>query len=78
MGLTARSQAYIRGERFNQPIFGCNNLSGAVFSVRGDETLPRRCFARLTARPAQVAGGGPAGGQPPHSFTIYFREARVR
>eukprot|EP00238_Polyblepharides_amylifera_P003747 CAMPEP_0196583230 /NCGR_PEP_ID=MMETSP1081-20130531/42576_1 /TAXON_ID=36882 /ORGANISM="Pyramimonas amylifera, Strain CCMP720" /LENGTH=152 /DNA_ID=CAMNT_0041904047 /DNA_START=159 /DNA_END=613 /DNA_ORIENTATION=+ len=25
--------AYIRSEKFNQPIFGCNNLSGNVFSV---------------------------------------------
>ena len=28
-------QAHVRGERFNQPIFGCNNLSGSVFQVRG-------------------------------------------
>lgn len=47
----------MRGERFNQPIFGCNNLSGSVFQV-GE-------------------GGGPAGSLPPHTFTIYFREARA-
>jgi hypothetical protein len=36
----ARSrQAYVRGERFNQPIFGCNNLSGSVFHV-GEEGGP--------------------------------------
>ncbi|KAK3232729.1 hypothetical protein CYMTET_56935 [Cymbomonas tetramitiformis] len=26
---------YLRKERFNQPIFGCNNLTGDVFSVAG-------------------------------------------
>jgi hypothetical protein len=37
--LLTSPQAYVRGERFNQPIFGCNNLSGSVFSV-GEEGGP--------------------------------------
>ena len=72
------AQAYVRGERFNQPIFGANNLSGAVFSVR--HAGAASCFLKAwrTDVPClrQVADGGPAGGQPPHNFTVYFNEAR--
>ncbi|GBG77701.1 hypothetical protein CBR_g24147 [Chara braunii] len=32
--------AYIHDERFNQPIFGCNNLSGKVFPVVDDSRRP--------------------------------------
>ena len=34
MTLTLPWQAYVRSERFNQPIFGANNLTGTVFQVR--------------------------------------------
>ena len=47
--------AYLRGDKFNQPIFGCNNLSGECWPA--------------------VAGGGPAGGMPPHKFALYFKRA---
>lgn len=46
---------YVRGDRFNQPIFGCNNLSGECWPVRDDggpggslPPLPYKCaFASL-------------------------------
>jgi hypothetical protein len=31
---------YLRSEKFNQPIFGANNLTGMVFSVRPLPALP--------------------------------------
>jgi len=35
LGLSpSRMQLFVQGEKFNQPIFGCNNISGRVFPVR--------------------------------------------
>ena len=72
-------KAYVRAERFNQPIFGANNLTGTVFQVGCCCALSLgRSTADGRALP-QVGGpdGGPAGGLPPHAFAIYFREVRA-
>lgn len=52
---------YISGEKFNQPIFGCNNISGRVLPVQGSP---------------EAAPSGPSV-QLPHNFTIYFMEGGV-
>jgi len=36
---------FLRGERFNQPVFGANYLSGAVFSVRDGPEAPPHAWS---------------------------------
>lgn len=73
---------YLRSEKFNQPIFGANNLTGMVFSVRPLPALPlKRTLSILTLSvegigASQVADGGPSSTNPnpPWDFTLYFKQ----
>ena len=77
---------YITGDKFNQPIFGCNNLSGGLRGLARVHRAPCCLQSKLAYHlwpcragkcwPA-VGGGGPAGTLPPHSFAIYFKEGGV-
>ena len=77
--------AYIIREKFNQPIFACNNLAGSPcvhlpgistwLSLHHNLVYKKKGLLCAAGQcwPAQPQGG-PAGSLPPHSFAMYFKE----
>ncbi len=74
--------AYIRKDKFNQPIFACNNLSGKLsIAVPHPSDLEAIAGTMLSSNAGEcwpaAPGGGPQGSLPPHVFSLYFKEGGV-
>lgn len=74
--------AYIRKDKFNQPIFACNNLSGKLsIAVPHPSDLGAIAGTMASSNAGEcwpaAPGGGPQGSLPPHVFSLYFKEGGV-
>lgn len=63
--------AYIRKHKFNQPIFGCNNITGRHW-------FPKKAFHLVSGEVWSILdNGGPSGSLPPIRFRWAFKSGGV-